>query len=176
VTYLVWDLPKAPGPKVLTAGWQANWTTTVASGQPFGVTLSYDRARANPGVQSTGTERPDLCPGASTNPVLGGPSQYFSSAGFCLPAAGYFGNLGRNTLIGPGLLMVSPSLAKQFVLTERMRLQFRAEFFNILNHPNFSIPSARTVFTNSGPVASAGLITSTTTSSRQIQFGMKLTF
>ena len=176
VTYLVWDLPRAPGPKVLTAGWQANWTTTVDSGQPFGVTLSYDRARANPGVQSTGTERPDLCPGASNNPVLGSPLQYFSPSAFCLQPAGYFGNLGRNTLIGPGLVMVNPALGKQFALTERAKLQFRAEFFNVLNHPNFSIPSSRTVYNNSGLVGSAGLITTTTTSSRQIQFGLKFVF
>ena len=127
-------------------------------------------------MQSTGVERPDLCPGASNNPILGSPTQYFNPSAFCLQAAGYYGDLGRNTLIGPGLLMINPSLAKQFAVTERAKLQFRAEFFNILNHPNFSIPSARTVFTNSGPVASAGLITTTTTSSRQIQFGMKLTF
>jgi hypothetical protein len=55
-------------------------------------------------------------------------------------------------------------------------VQFRAEFFNLLNHPNFAIPSARTVFNNSGAVGSAGLITATTTSSRQVQFGLKLTF
>ena len=72
--------------------------------------------------------------------------------------------------------MVNPALAKQFSLTERSRLQFRAEIFNLLNHPNFAIPSSRTVFSNSGPVGSAGLITATTTSSRQIQVGLKLTF
>lgn len=176
VVYLVWNLPTAPGPKVLTSGWQLNGISTIASGQPFGVTISYDRARANPGIQSTGTERPDSCPGASTNPVLGGPSRYFDPAAFCLQPAGFFGNLGRNTLIGPGLIMINPALAKQFTVTERLRLQFRAEFFNAFNHPNFGIPSARTVFNNSGAVGSAGLITNTTTSSRQIQFGLKLSF
>ncbi len=176
VTYLVWNLPAAPGPRVLTRGWQLNWITTVASGQPFGVTISYDRARANPGIQSTGTERPDLCPGASTNPILGGPTRYFNPAAFCLQAPGFFGNLGRNTVIGPGLLMMNPALAKQFTLTERVHMQLRAEVFNALNHPNFAIPGARTVFNNSGPVGSAGLITATTTSSRQVQFGLKLTF
>jgi hypothetical protein len=176
VTYVVWMLPSAPGPKALTADWQINWITTVASGQPFGVTLSYDRARANPGVQSTGTERPDLCPGASTNPILGNPGRYFDPSAFCLQPAGNYGSLGRNTLIGPGLVMVNPALAKQFSFAERYRMQFRLEAFNLLNHPNFAIPSSRTVFNNSGPVGSAGLITSTTTSSRQIQVGLKLTF
>jgi len=176
VTYLVYDIPALQSMKKLTSGWQANWITTAESGQPFSVTISYDRARANPGVQSTGVERPDLCPGASADPVLGSPSQYFNPASFCLQAAGYYGDLGRNTIIGPGILMINPSLARQFRLTERFRLQFRSEFFNALNHPNFSIPSSRTVFSNSGPVASAGLITTTSTTSRQIQFGLKLTF
>jgi hypothetical protein len=55
-------------------------------------------------------------------------------------------------------------------------LQFRTEVFNALNHPNFSIPSQRTVFSSTGPVGSAGLITTTRTSSRQWQFGLKLIF
>lgn len=71
--------------------------------------------------------------------------------------------------------MVNPSISKQFRLSERVRLQFRMETLT-LNHPNFAIPSQRTVFTSSGPVGSAGLITSPTTSSRQLQLGLKLTF
>ena len=55
-------------------------------------------------------------------------------------------------------------------------MQFRTEMFNALNHPNFAIPSQRTVFSSSGPVGSAGLITATTTSSRQLQLGLKMTF
>lgn len=176
VTYLVYNVPSAPRLKKVTSGWQMNWITTAESGQPFGVTISYDRARANAGVQSTGVERPDLCPGASNDPVLGSPTQYFNPAAFCLQPAGYYGDLGRNTIVGPGILMINPALSRQFQLRERFKLQFRSEFFNVLNHPNFSIPGSRTVFNNSGPVASAGLITTTSTTSRQIQFGLKLTF
>ncbi len=175
VGYLVWEIPAAVGPKVLTQGWQINTITQFASGQPFGVTVSYDRARANADA-ATGAIRPDLCPGASNNPVLGGPDQYFNPSAFCLQAAGFYGNLGRNTLIGPGLIMVTPALSKLFVITEKIRLQFRSEFFNVLNHPNFAAPSSRVVYNNSGLVGSAGLITATTTSSRQIQFGLKLSF
>ena len=166
VAYGVWDLP---------AGFQLSTIATVASGQPFSAVIGYDRARANPQA-GTSPERPDLCSGASNNPVLGNPSRYFDPAAFCLQAAGFYGNLGRNTLIGPGIVMLNPSLSKQFRLAERVRLQFRAEMFNALNHPNFAIPSQRTVFSSSGPVASAGLITATTTSSRQLQLGLKLTF
>lgn len=175
VGYLVWELPAVPGPKVLSQGWQLNATTQFASGQPFSVTVSYDRARANADA-ATGAIRPNVCPGASNNPVLGGPDQYFDPNAFCLQPAGFYGNLGRNTLIGPGLIMVTPALSKLFVITEKVRLQFRSEFFNVLNHANFAAPSSRVVYNNSGRVGSAGLITATTTSSRQIQFGLKLSF
>jgi hypothetical protein len=93
-----------------------------------------------------------------------------------LPAAGFYGNLGRNTLIGPGLFSVDLSINKQFRLKEGVTLQVRTEMFNSLNRPNFSIPSGRTVFSSSGPVGSAGRITSTQTSARQLQLGMKLSF
>jgi len=175
VTYLMWSLPSAPGPKVLGAGWQVSAITTASSGQPFSAVIGFDRARANPQA-GTSPERPDVCPGASNNPILGSPSRYFDPSAFCLPTAGFYGNLGRNTLIGPGILMVNPSISKQFRITEKVNLQFRTEMFNALNHPNFAIPSQRTVFSSSGPVASAGLITATTTSSRQLQLGLKLTF
>ena len=72
--------------------------------------------------------------------------------------------------------MLNPSVTKQFRVSERIRLESRIELFNALNHANFAIPSQRTVFSSSGPVASAGLITSTTTSSRQLQLGLKATF
>jgi hypothetical protein len=175
VSYLVWDLPAAPGPKVLGSGWQLSAVSTLATGQPFSAVIGFDRARANPQA-GTSPERPDLCAGANNNPILGAPSSYFDPAAFCLQPAGYYGNLGRNTLIGPGIIMVNPSISKQFRITERLRLQFRTEVFNALNHPNFAIPSQRTVFSSSGPVASAGLITATTTSSRQLQLGLKLSF
>jgi hypothetical protein len=175
VAYAVWDLPAVPGPKVLGSGWQFSMITTLAAGQPFSAVVGFDRARANPQA-GTSPERPNLCPGASNNPTLGGPTRYFNPAAFCLQPAGYYGDLGRNTLIGPGIVMVNPSLSKQFRLSERVRLQFRAEMFNALNHPNFAIPSQRTIFSSSGPVASAGLITATTTSSRQLQLGLKATF
>ncbi|MFN7921196.1 MAG: carboxypeptidase regulatory-like domain-containing protein [Bryobacteraceae bacterium] len=170
------ELPKAPRlPRWIGAGWQWNTIATFAAGNPFSTVVGFDRARAR-FQAGTSPQRPDLVPGSSTNPILGGPDRYFDPTAFALPAAGYFGNLGRNTLIGPGLAMVDVSLNKRFRITERMSLQFRTEMFNALNHANFAIPSARTVFTTTGPVGSAGRITSTLTSSRQLQVGMKLTF
>jgi hypothetical protein len=175
VTNFTQDLPALPGPQVLLAGWQWNGIFTAASGNPFSVLVGFDRARArfqagsNPG-------RPDLVPGASTNPVLGGPDRYYDPLAFNLPEAGFYGNLGRNTVVGPGLVNFDFSLGKNFPLREGVRLQFRAEVFNLLNHPNFAIPSQRAVFSSTGRVGSAGRITSTLTSARQIQFGLKLVY
>jgi len=181
VTYWTWDLPSLPGPKWLGAGWQWNTITTVASGNPFSAVISFDRAGAR--FQSgTSPQRPNLVPAASSNPVLGGPTRYFDASAFALPAAGFYGNLGRNTLIGPGLAKVDFSVNKHFQLTERFGGELRAELFNVLNHPNFAIPSQRAIFSGVNaagqgiPVASAGLITGTQTSSRQLQLGMKILF
>jgi hypothetical protein len=76
-------------------------------------------------------------------------------------------------LIGPGLATWDFSVLKDTPIRERLNLQFRAELFNILNHPNFNTPNAVT-FTPTGVSPTAGVITSTSTTSRQIQFGLKL--
>ncbi|MEK6398800.1 MAG: carboxypeptidase regulatory-like domain-containing protein, partial [Terriglobus sp.] len=137
--------------------------------------VSYDSARANFGTGPS-PERPDLVAGRSSNPIKGGPVQYFDPTAFSLPAAGYYGNLGRNTLIGPGLISIDTALAKNFRFSDRARLQLRAEVFNLPNRPNFGIPSQRNVFTTTGRVASAGTITTTTSPSRQIQLGARFDF
>jgi hypothetical protein len=176
VAFWNWDLPAIPAvPKWLGAGWQWNTIATMSAGNPFSVVVGFDQARAR-FQAGTSPQRPDLVAGRSTNPILGGPDRYYDTGAFTLPAPGFFGNLGRNTLIGPGLAMVDMSVNKRFRITERVSAQFRTEMFNSLNHPNFAIPSARTVFTSSGPVGSAGRITSTLTSARQLQLGLKLVF
>lgn len=175
VSYLTGDVPKFAGPRWLSSGWQVNVISTLASGNPFSVTVGYDRARSRPEA-GISPQRPDLVPGYSTNPVTGSPTRYFDPSAFTLPPAGFYGNLGRNTLIGPGLINLDVAINKVFPLTERASLQFRTEMFNVLNHPNFAIPSQRTVFSSTGPVGSAGLITSTLTSSRQLQLGVRLSF
>jgi hypothetical protein len=175
VTYLTTELPHLGGPEWLTGGWQFNAISSLASGNPFSVVIGFDQARAR-FQAGTSPQRPDLVAGRSINPILGGPSRYFDPTAFALPAPGYYGNLGRNTLIGPGLAALDLALNKTFRLRERLNLQFRTEVFNSLNHPNFSIPSQRTIFSSTGAVGSAGLITSTRTSSRQLQFGLKLLF
>jgi hypothetical protein len=90
-----------------------------------------------------------------------------------------FGNAGRNTVIGPGLANVDFSAFKNNYIpriSETFNVQFRAEFFNIFNHPNFQSPvKHNAIFNQDGsPASGAGVINSTTTSSRQIQFGLKI--
>jgi hypothetical protein len=157
-------------------GWDLNGIVTLASGTPFTVVLGFDRARQFTRTGGGG-QRPDLKPGCDKNPVLGGPDAYFDAECFLLPEAGFYGNLGRQTLIGPGLAMVDFGLTKRFAFGGRRQLQIRAEVFNLLNRPNFDIPSARTIFLTGGVRAvGAGRITSTTTTARQIQLGLKFLF
>jgi hypothetical protein len=111
------------------------------------------------------------------------PSQAFYSK-YCDPSFGYptcinlRGNAGRNILTGPGLANLDYSLVKNNHIRESLNLQFRAEFFNLLNHTNFQVPplvAGTDIFDSAGaPNSNAGLLTSTTTSSRQIQLGAKL--
>jgi hypothetical protein len=135
--------------------------------------IAYDYA----GMLSTepDTQRPDLASGASSNPVLGGPDQYFDPTAFVLPPAGTLGNLGRNTIIGPGLAVVDASLIRNFRLGQTRSFQFRLEAFNLFNRANFALPS-RDIFSASGRLGSAGRIIATTTTARQVQLGLKFLF
>jgi hypothetical protein len=156
----------------LVGGWQVNEIATLLTGFPFtpviGTNRSGDGDTRNP-------DRPSLNPAFTGPIVLGQPGQWFNPNAFILPAAGTYGNLGRGDFSGPGLADLDLSLMKNTPVTERASLQFRAEFFNILNHPNFGTPNA-TAFSGGAINASAGLITTLATTPRQIQFGLKLIF
>jgi hypothetical protein len=92
-------------------------------------------------------------------------------------ALGYNGNLGRNTLIGPGIVSMNISVFKNTSLGENQNLEFRAELFNFLNHPNLGNPGNEVLTSAAGAVnPSAGRITATRGTSRQIQLALKLTF
>jgi len=152
--------------------WQIGGIETVQTGLPFTPQLSYNPA--NDG-DSRNPIRPSWNP-AFTGPIIvGGTAEYFNPSAFVQPVPGTYGNAGRNVLVGPGLNEFDFSLARRFSLGDRFNLQFRSEFFNILNHTNFNTPSP-VVFTSAsgGPSPTAGIITSTATTSRQIQFGLKL--
>ncbi len=160
-------------------GWQAATVFSASTGLPFTVLLNNDRA----GTQSSQTtnllgQRPNYVAGCSTtNP---GKRAYVNTGCFTFPAQYTLGNLGRNTLGGPGLQNLDFSLFKNHkvvAVSETFNLQFRAEIFNILNHTNLAQPDVShfTIFDGSGNITStAGQITSTLTSSRQIQFGLKI--
>jgi hypothetical protein len=156
----------------LIGGWELNGIATLLTGFPFtpqvGTNRSGDGDTRNP-------DRPSLNPAFSGPVLLQNPRQWFNPNAFILPIPGTYGNLGRGTLTGPGLAEVDVSLFKTTAVWERASLQFRAEFFNVLNRSNFGTPNA-TVFLNGAISASAGFITATATTSRQIQFGLKLFF
>jgi hypothetical protein len=156
----------------LVSGWQFNTIVSLLDGFPFtpqiGSNRSGDGDTRNP-------DRPSVNPAFSGPVVLGSPNQWFNPKAFILPTPGTYGNLGRGVYTGPGLAEVDASLFKATAITEHTNLQFRAEFFNVLNHTNLGTPNA-TVFSNGAISPTAGLITSTATTSRQIQFGLKLIF
>ncbi|MGI8743920.1 MAG: TonB-dependent receptor domain-containing protein [Bryobacteraceae bacterium] len=177
----------------LVQGWGVGSIVTLASGVPFTVENSGNRSQSKLSGASF-ADRPDLAPGASNNPTsgvsrgcagvaagtpVGTPTLYFDPCAFVPQPLGRFGNLGRNTLIGPGVTELDVSVVKHFRVTETKDLQFRAECFNVANHPNFQAPSTTTrqIFNLAGQLSStAGVLTQTTTSSRQIQFALKLLF
>ncbi len=160
--------------QTLAGGWQVGSVVSVQSGLPFTPQLGFNPS--NDG-DSRNPVRPSWNPFFSGPVILGGPTQYFNPNAFVVPFNGTYGNVGRDVLTGPGLATVDFSVLKNTSLTERVNLQFRAEFFNILNHTNFNTPNP-VVFTSATvlPVSTAGVISSTATTSRQIQFGLKLLF
>ena len=129
--------------------------------------------------------RPNLAPGFHGPLYAKKVSQWFNPAAFTAPSPGTFGNVGRDTLTGPGLSELDLALVKNTTIHERLRAQFRAEFFNVLNHSNFTTPNP--VVFSSGPTPkaptaevaqspTAGVVSATATTSRQIQFGVKFLF
>jgi len=158
----------------LGAGWTASSIVSAETGFPFTPQLGFNPSNNG---DTRNPVRPSWNPAFSGPVVLGGPNQYFNANAFIAPVNGTYGNVGRDVLIGPGLSTVDFSMAKSTPLSERLKLQFRAEFFNILNHPNFNTPNPVVISSaTSGPAPTAGVITSTSATSRQVQFGLKLLF
>jgi hypothetical protein len=161
----------------VVGGWKMGGIANFHTGAPAVVILGFQHTRhLNTGTASQ-AGRPNLKPGGDNNPVLGGPDRYLDASQFVLQEAGTFGNLGRNTIISPGLATFNGSLSKDFRIAEGRRVEFRSEFFNLFNRANFG-PANGTVFTsaNGVPSSSFGRITRTDTTARQIQFALKLVF
>jgi hypothetical protein len=153
-------------------GWSLNSIVTLQGGFPFTPQLSYNPTNSG---DSRNPVRPFVNPAFSGPVILGSPTEWFNPNAFLAPpnSSGFAGNLGRDTLTGPGLATWDLSVLKNTALRENVNLQFRAELFNLLDRANFNTPNA-IVFTPTGVSPTAGVITSTSTTSRQVQFGLKL--
>lgn len=156
-------------------GWAINSIVTLASGNPATIGQGTTAATSLLG----GSRRPDLAAGANNNPRLGGPDQYFDPSQFVPADPRRFGTVGRNTLIGPGFATVDFSLIRSFhvpAVSDGFRVSLRAEVFNLLNRANFSLPDTEVFDGRGQPRGSAGRITQTASTARQIQFGLRLTW
>jgi hypothetical protein len=191
-------------PRRLTQGWKLLGIFSAQSGNPFTVVDYVTSEYGADVVEGIAGARPDLlqAPTYARKLLPGGAYQFFSDAVIGLTpgvpvgqqsnipwgvGTGFFGiptitspvtgapvstpgDLGRNTFIGPAWWNFDFSMTKDTHITERVAAQFRAEFFNIMNHATFGTPNGGMGGTN------FGLSTSTATTERQIQFGMRLTF
>lgn len=162
----------------LVSGWLLGSIVTLQSGFPLTPQLSYNPSNNG---DARNPVRPFLNPNFKGPLVLGSPNQWFNPQAFLAPPAnsGFYGNAGRSITPGPGLGTWDFSVLKDATITERFRLQFHAEIFNLLNRANFNTPNL-IVFTPptasnpTGVSGTAGAITSTSTTARQVQFGLKL--
>jgi hypothetical protein len=185
VANALWSLPIGQGGMILNnggtasrliGGWQINAIVTLETGTPFTATAP-DESQTGGNHQSRANCISDPYAGASTDPskIVGGaaPGFFLNPAAFAIPALGTFGNCAPRSYHGPGLENVDLSLFKQFILTERFRLEFRSEFFNSFNHPNFTNPNSSIA---PASIGSFGKVFATVTDPREIQFALKLYF
>ncbi|MGA3203237.1 MAG: hypothetical protein ABSF12_12180, partial [Bryobacteraceae bacterium] len=164
-----YDLPIAKGHRWL-GGWQSFGVLTFQTGQPFTVMLAEDDDNSNTGFSNLGygaNNRPDIV----GNAHLANPSaqEWFNTAAFAVSPYGTFGDAGRNILSGPGLATVDVSIMKNTRATERLNVQFRAEFFNVLNHTNLNLPDNFLGDATFGQVTSAQ-------DPRRVQLALKFLF
>src|SRR5579875_1002447 len=156
----------------MLGGWTMDGIATFQSGFPFTPQLSFNPSNNG---DTRNPVRPSWNPAFTGKVILGGPNRYFDPDAFVVPPNGTYGNVGRDTLTGPGLATLDLALLKNTHIFEKVSLQFRGEFFNVLNRANFNTPNTIVFTSASGvPSSAAGVITSTSTSSRQVQFGLKL--
>ena len=174
--------------KHILGGWEINSILVLSGGNPVTIITGFNRSDD---FDRRNADRPNLKSGAKASTIegtsagcgpvaageqLGTPDRWFDPCVFELPLWGTLGNLGRSAVRGDGVVQLDFGLSKRFDVTERVGAQFRAEFFNIINHANFAHPSAN-VFTSSGAIrGSVGRISRTVTTSRQIQLALKITF
>jgi hypothetical protein len=168
----VYDLPswgKSGLAYKLTSDWRLSAIYQVQSGFPLTISVFGDTANAgtllgeNP-IRANYTGQPVF--GAGTHTA----ASWFNTEAFATPAAFTFGNVGRNTIYGPGRQTLDLALQREFAVTENVKLQLRAEAFNALNHTNLGTPNR---FVNTPQF---GTITEAATPGREIQLGLRLSF
>jgi hypothetical protein len=153
----------------VTKGWRLSTIFQAQSGFPFTISVFGDTANAgtllgeNP-IRANYTGQPIFGPGTHTA------SSWFNTAAFATPAAFTFGNVGRNTVYGPGRQTLDLALQRDISITETVKLQLRAEAFNALNRTNLGTPNR---FVNTPQF---GTITEAATPGREIQLGVRLSF
>jgi hypothetical protein len=179
----IYQLPFTSNPFV--SGWQVSAIVSAISGAPFTPLIGFDQA----GLQTGGTQRPNLATGKSLDDAVSGGqldtvcgciANYFDPTFFTLPAAGTLGTgVGRDSLRAPGTLNVDLAISKNVSLGGSSYLQLRAEVFNLFNRVNLGAPNSGVfIATADGGAAynaNAGQITSAGPP-RQVQLGMKLVF
>jgi hypothetical protein len=153
------------GLDAVVGGWRANAIATIQSGAPFTVNLAVDRANIGAGP----AQRPDQV----RDPNLAGdrrtPERWFDPSAFALPAPFTFGSAPRNSVVGPGYANVDLVFSKAWALAGSRRVEFRWEFFNLLDRVNFDLPNRIFGSPNFGRVFSAK-------EPREMQMGIRLTF
>jgi hypothetical protein len=190
---LTYEFPSlSSAPKLvrnILAGWQASSIFQWQAGTPITPWIGFDRANTFAGNAGE-SQRPSFAPGFSGKVPLcpckmpaslgggiqGAPQRYFDPTVLVLPEAGTYGNMGRNVIVGPGLVNVDMALVKKIALTERINFQFRGETFNLFNNVNWAQPSVSTFQSNGSYAGNVGAITATSTSGRQMQLALKLVF
>ena len=190
-----WDVPQhltlnfdwlAPSPNIgfaparfIASGWELGGIFTAQSGMPFSV-QSSSSDRANTGVHGSAAERPNYVAGPGCTPGAINPGSvynYINVNCFAPPAPDQLGNVGRNSLRGPGLNDFDFSIFKNQTVKEKLTVQFRAEFFNVFNWTNF-VAGTQRIFTKGLAPNQTGLslLTNTAVDERQIQFGLKFIY
>jgi hypothetical protein len=183
-TNAIYELPVGPGrtylnsPGVISAilgGWKISGLATASTGQPVNITINRSSTALPDGNRSA--QRPDLVPGVSIYAAHRTIDNWFNPAAFQTPAPGTWGNLGRFAARGPGFYEIDTALEKEFKVTERFALRFRAEAFNLFNHPIYDVPSGNLSSGSFGQITSVlntGAVGTGTP--RRIQFGVRLAF
>ncbi len=160
----------------LIGGWQWNGILNAQTGFPITPMVGFNSSGTG---NNTVLDVPDGNPNFKGSVISGTLEHWFDPRAYTMPVAGTFGNAGRSSIRGPALFNVDTSLFKRIPIREGVTLQFRAEAFNVFNHTNFGLPN-QVVFqgntSNYSYSSSAGEITQTATTSRQIQFALKLIF